>query len=102
MDNKYEEYANVFRALCDPNRLMIIDMLKSGEKCACKILAELNIVQSTLSHHMKILCDSGLVNGRKQGKWMHYSLNKQGFDIAMEILLKIEEPIKQVEDKCAC
>lgn len=104
MDSKFEEDARVFKALCDPNRLMIIEMLKNGEKCACKILSDLNIVQSTLSHHMKILCDSGLVSYRKEGKWMHYSLNKQGFMIAMEILSQINESINEtnIEEKCAC
>lgn len=102
MDSKFEEDARVFKALCDPNRLMIIEMLKSGEKCACKILSDLNIVQSTLSHHMKILCDSGLVSYRKEGKWMHYSLNKQGLMIAMDILLRINESVEKIEEKCAC
>lgn len=86
MEKKYEEEAMVFKAFCDPNRLMIIEMLQSGEKCACKLLEDLNIVQSTLSHHMKILCESGLVDSRRDGKWMHYSLNEQGFEKAKEIL----------------
>ncbi len=86
MEKKYEEEAMVFKAFCDPNRLMIIEMLQSGEKCACKLLEDLNIVQSTLSHHMKILCESGLVDSRRDGKWMHYSLNEQGFEKAKKIL----------------
>ncbi|WP_027400329.1 ArsR/SmtB family transcription factor [Anaerovorax odorimutans] len=76
MENKYENKAKVFKALSDPNRLMILDMLSSEELCACKILEEFNITQPTLSHHMKILCESGLVNGKKEGKWMHYTLNE--------------------------
>ena len=63
--------ALVFKALCDENRIRILKLLCGGEKCACKLLGELNISQSTLSHHMKILCDSGIVTGRKQGTWMH-------------------------------
>ena len=86
MEIKYENEARVFKAFCDPNRLMIIEMLQSGEKCACKLLEELNIVQSTLSHHMKILCESGLVDSTRNGKWMHYSLNIQGFEIAKDLL----------------
>jgi ArsR family transcriptional regulator len=86
LDIKYENEARVFKAFCDPNRLMIIEMLQSGEKCACKLLEDLNIVQSTLSHHMKILCDSGLVDSRRSGKWMRYSLNSQGFEIAKTLL----------------
>ncbi|MFA9382067.1 MAG: ArsR/SmtB family transcription factor [Acetanaerobacterium sp.] len=95
MENEYEQTARVFKALCDPNRLMIIEMLQSGEKCACKLLDELDIVQSTLSHHMKILCDSGFVSGRRDGKWMHYSLSGQGCSTAMELLHQITAPAAQ-------
>ena len=69
----------IFKALCDENRVKILKILIDGEKCACKLLDALNVVQPTLSHHMKILCDSGLVVSRKQGKWMHYSLSREGF-----------------------
>ena len=72
----YEKYARVFKVLSDPNRLMILDMLSGGELCACVILMKLKITQPTLSHHMKTLCDGGIVNGRKEGKWMYYSLNQ--------------------------
>ena len=65
-----------FKALGDENRLKIMDMLSCGEICACEILLELDITQSTLSHHMKILCDCSMVIPRKAGKWTFYSLNK--------------------------
>ena len=73
-----QEMVVIFKALSDENRIRILEMLRSGEKCACKLLEELNITQPTLSHHMKILCDSGLVNGRKEGKWMYYSIRCEG------------------------
>jgi len=73
----YTESAEIFKALADQNRFMIVDMLSCGELCACKILEKFDITQPTLSHHMKILCDCGLVNGRKEGKWMYYSLNEK-------------------------
>ena len=78
--------AEVFKALCDENRVRILKLLLSGEKCACKLLEALDITQPTLSHHMKILCDAGIVSVRKEGKWMHYSLNREGFARASEIL----------------
>jgi len=77
MIRKYEEYSHLFKALSDPNRLMIVDMLSCGELCACVILEEFSITQPTLSHHMKILCDSEIVKSRKEGKWMYYSLNEK-------------------------
>lgn len=66
---------NILKALADESRQLIIKELKNGEKCACVILETLNISQSTLSHHMKILQDAGLVTCRKEGKWCHYSIN---------------------------
>ncbi|MDD3140513.1 MAG: metalloregulator ArsR/SmtB family transcription factor [Lachnospiraceae bacterium] len=94
MMNQYEQDAKIFKAFCDPNRLMIIEMLQSGEKCACKILEELNIVQSTLSHHMKILCESGLVESSRVGKKIHYSLSKNGFETATARLEEISKSFK--------
>lgn len=68
----------VFRAFGDENRLRILQLLQGGEMCACKLLEELVISQPTLSHHMAILCDAGIVVGRKDGKWTHYSLSASG------------------------
>ena len=67
----------ICKALSDTNRLEIVRMLSDGEKCGCKILDKFNITQPTLSHHMKILVDCGIVNDRKEGKWYYYSLNKK-------------------------
>lgn len=97
----YQENAKVFKAFCDENRLMIIELLQSGEKCACKLLDDLQIGQSTLSHHMKILCDSGLVSGRKEGKWTHYSLSPDGVANAKELLAELTA-IKEPEPDSGC
>ena len=90
MDCKYADNALIFKALSDPTRLMILDMLSFGELCACVILAQFQITQPTLSYHMKALCDSGLVNGRKQGKWMYYSLNNDVFENIRDFLDEIK------------
>lgn len=98
MRGKYAEYARFFKALSDPNRLMIVDMLSCGELCACVILEKFNITQPTLSHHMKTLCDCGLVTGRKEGKWTYYSLNGetvQGFRAFLD-------KVTSEKDDCIC
>ncbi|MGN1105069.1 MAG: ArsR/SmtB family transcription factor [Huintestinicola sp.] len=82
--------ANIFKAFCDENRIKILQLLKGGEKCACMLLEEMNITQPTLSHHMKILCDSGIVTGRKEGKWMHYSISEVGIERAQEYLISLK------------
>lgn len=69
------DVALICKALGDSNRLKIVKMLSDGEKCGCKLLEAFQITQPTLSHHMKILCECGLVEVRKEGKWSHYSLN---------------------------
>ena len=87
MNKEYKNYALLFKALSDPNRLMIMDMLSCGELCACVILEKFQITQPTLSHHMKILCGCNLVNGRKEGKWVYYSLDSKtvnGFQAYLE------------------
>lgn len=89
--SEYEKNAKVFKAFCDENRLMILELLQTGEKCACKLLDDLNIGQSTLSHHMKILCDSGVVKSRKEGKWTHYSISEDGSIHAKEVLERITQ-----------
>ncbi|MBP3305020.1 MAG: winged helix-turn-helix transcriptional regulator [Oscillospiraceae bacterium] len=86
MDSSYRETARVFKAFCDENRLQILELLRSGEKCACKLLDDLHISQPTLSHHMKILCDAGIVQGRKEGKWVHYSMDPAGAERAKQLL----------------
>lgn len=86
MDNKYKEDAKIFKAFCDENRLMILELLKDGEQCACKLLEAMNIGQSTLSHHMKILCESGVVAGRKEGKWTYYTIRHEGSEVAKTLL----------------
>lgn len=74
----YKEDVKMIKAFADENRLAILELLQDGEKCGCVILERLNITQPTLSHHMKILCDSGIVDCCKEGKWMHYSLSFEG------------------------
>ena len=69
------DVALICKALGDSNRLQIVQMLSEGEKCGCKLLEAFKITQSTLSPHMRILTECGLVNARKEGKWSHYSLN---------------------------
>ena len=97
MDAKKD--AIMFKAFCDENRLQILQLLQGGEKCACKLLEAMEITQPTLSHHMKILCDSGVVIGRKEGKWMYYSLSEEGLDRVMETLKEIKTNQKRGHGK---
>ena len=84
----YREDVKKIKALADENRLAIMKSLQHGEKCGCILLEELNITQPTLSHHMKILVDSGLVIARKDWKWVHYSVDRKKLDLLINSLKK--------------
>lgn len=89
MATNYEEQAKIFKALSDERRLRILELLHSGEKCTCTLTDEVNMPQSSLSYHMKILCEAGIVVGREDGKWTHYQISKQGCTKTLAILKEI-------------
>jgi len=95
----HNDHAQVFRAFCDINRLIILEMLRNGERCACILLEKLDISQPTLSHHMKILCDSGIVVPRKVGKWTYYSISAKGSERAKEMLTMLTS-VTESDDGC--
>jgi ArsR family transcriptional regulator len=76
----------VFRAFTDENRIRVLTLLGDDEQCACVLLEDVKISQPTLSHHMKILCDSGIVKSRREGKWHYYSLNADGCRYGIRLL----------------
>lgn len=88
MTKDYEKNIKIFKAIGEINRTKIIDMLSTGEKCACVLLENFNFTQPTLSHHMKVLMDCRIVNCRKEGTWMYYSLNKK---VCMEFMTFLNE-----------
>lgn len=77
MEQIYIDTAKMLRAMSDPKRLRIVDMLSCGELCACKILEEFHITQPTLSHDMKVLSEAGIVKQSREGKNIYYSLNHE-------------------------
>lgn len=85
----HQEIAKIFKALCAPKRLAILEQLRNGEKCACVLQDPMDLTQSGLSYHMKILCDSGLVVSRQEGKWTHYRMSEAGRDRAVQLLLAL-------------
>ena len=91
MEQIYLDTAKVLKAISDPKRLRIVDMLSCGELCACKILEAFHITQPTLSHDMKVLMEAGIVSDRREGKNIYYSLNQErlaSFQHTMQSILK--------------
>ena len=98
----YEERAKVFKALCDERRQRILELLHGGEKCACVLIEKIGMPQSSLSYHMKILCESGIVTSREEGKWTHYQISRQGSEKAVALLKTITavEETDAEESRC--
>jgi len=101
MQTIYEKRARVFKALCDERRQRIIELLQSGEKCACVLLEQLDMPQSTLSYHMKILCESGIVEGREEGKWTYYHISPEGSQKAIALLKEITQTGEPAAKPCS-
>ena len=91
----------LFKALGDENRMQILTLLHDGDKCGCRLLEALDISQPTLSHHMKILCDAGLVSARREGKWMYYSICCQAVAEIRYLLQTLLDPTRVPLD-CRC
>lgn len=99
----HEENARVFKAFCDPKRLAILDILRGGEQCVCVLMDHLGMGQSAVSYHMKILCDSGVVIGRQEGKWTYYRISQVGARRAASLLLSVTEPYEGEQQAfCQC
>lgn len=106
MEKKYEDNAKIIKALSDGNRMKIVDILSCGEKCACDILEHFEFTQPTLSHHMKVLMECGVVSSRREGLWTYYSLNivncnKLIFFI-MNLVTDTEDCVCKNKSKCEC
>ena len=98
MEQIYTDTAKVLKAISDPKRLKIVDMLSCGELCACKILEAFHITQPTLSHDMRVLIEAGVVIDRRDGKNIYYSLNADRLSAFHETL----EYIFEEKADCIC
>ena len=101
----YRNDAKIFKALGDENRLALLECLKDGEKGAAELSEKIDISQSTFSHHMKILTDAGLVDYRKDGKWIYYTVSERGKKDLTQLILKYmlfcqlsEDSLKTLEE----
>ncbi|MBF0363387.1 MAG: winged helix-turn-helix transcriptional regulator [Oligoflexia bacterium] len=97
-NNDYDKVVEIFKALSEPMRIKILDVVSCRELCACEILECLSISQSTLSHHMKVLISCDLVIGRKEATWMYYSINKETIANIHNIL----DIITSKKSNCVC
>ena len=78
----------LFHALSDPTRLAALDMLRDGERCVCELQDELDVAQSRLSFHLKVLKDAGLVEDRREGRWAYYTIVPDALEEAHDLVVQ--------------
>ena len=88
--NRTERAVELFHALSDETRLQIIELLNKGERCVCELTDSLDAAQSRLSFHLRVLRDAGLVRDRKEGRWVHYELNRDAFEEAEALVEQLK------------
>ena len=88
MNRDLVKTAKIFKAFSVAIRLEILDLLKNGEECACDLLEKLDLTQSGLSYHMKILIESGIVTAREDGKWVYYTISEEGRQKIIQMFLE--------------
>ena len=92
MNRQYEKMAKVFKALSDPKRVKIVDLLSCGEMCGCVLLKCFEITQPTLAHDMKVLSEAGIVTSRREGKKTYYALNRE---LLEKVSVRLREMLKE-------
>jgi ArsR family transcriptional regulator, arsenate/arsenite/antimonite-responsive transcriptional repressor len=94
----------LFHALSDETRLEIVQRLRGGERCVCDLTDLLSAAQSRLSFHLKVLKEAGLVSDRREGRWVHYSLNRDAFSEVQELLGEMKPSARRllVRDEGCC
>ena len=98
LEQIYIDTAKILKAISDPKRLRIVDMLSCGELCGCEILEAFHITQPTLSHDMRVLTEAGIVNDRREGKNIFYSLDEERLTAFMDTLHQVTTP----KANCIC
>ena len=94
--------SEVFKALGDPHRLKALYFLATATPdccqgpdgvCACDLVTHLGLAQPTVSHHMRLLTQAGLVTATKRGRWVHYGLSDEGFQRVQTLLSQVQSQI---------
>ena len=98
MESQYAKMAKIFKALSDPKRVKIVDMLSCGDMCGCVLLKCFEITQPTLAHDMKVLTEAGIVNSRREGKKTYYSLDRKALEKMSTRVKDMLEQTKKKED----
>lgn len=94
--------AELFHALSDETRLALLERLKGGEQCVCELTDAMKTGQSRLSFHLKVLKDAGLVEDRREGRWMYYSLSSQAIEELQDLVDSLKKAAKAAGSTRRC
>lgn len=95
-----ERSVELFHALSDETRLEIVEMLRSGERCVCDLTDALDAAQSRLSFHLKVLKDAGIVRDRRDGRWVHYELDREAFTEIEQLVVAMKPRATRKHEVC--
>ena len=101
LDKRSDTMVARFKALSDPLRLEVIELLRSQEMCVCDLRDRMDIAQSKLSFHLKTLREAGLISARQDGRWIYYSLNPAEFG-ELEAYLSTLRQLSPQRSACPC
>ena len=93
--NDTERAVALFHALSDETRLDILELLRDGERCVCELTSALDVAQSRLSFHLKVLRDAGLVSDRRDGRWIYYTAERAVFGEAETLLTGLRPRVRR-------
>jgi ArsR family transcriptional regulator, arsenate/arsenite/antimonite-responsive transcriptional repressor len=94
--------ADRFHALSDETRVRIVDLLREGELCVCEVTEALELPQSLLSFHLKVLREAGLVRDRRKGRWVYYALDPEAVDLMSGFLRDLSRPARRGKNRRCC
>ncbi|MBS0153553.1 MAG: winged helix-turn-helix transcriptional regulator [Nitrospira sp.] len=97
-----KKVVSLFHALSDETRLALLDRLKEGEQCVCELTDAMKAAQSRLSFHLKVLKDAGLVEDRREGRWMYYSLSTQAIEELEELVGSFKKAARSAVSSTRC
>lgn len=96
-----EQTQRLLRALAEPIRLQVVQALQDGERCVCELTGDLELAQSKLSFHLKVLKDAGLIRSRQEGRWIYYRLEPSALLLLRDWLGRLAEACQSPATPCS-
>jgi ArsR family transcriptional regulator, arsenate/arsenite/antimonite-responsive transcriptional repressor len=97
-----ERALRLLKLMSEPNRLKIFALLATGERCVCELEASMQLPQNLVSHHLGVLRDAGLIRARREGRWVHYSVNKENLGEVYPTLCRLFNPDCVSDEPSSC